>query len=200
MQTRKEIDRGAIKLAIDMLADIDDPAVEHILGVLIDCGNEIARLRVENDVLKERERTNDTLLTEQGDKLDALNDELTELRAFKAACEGRRDMAEKAVIEQCMLAESCWVEGNIRKTLKNLCEYWFSAGTDEQQSVLETALVLDLRQQIAKLTEQVAEACAKACDDLADCEQNTDAYRAGAHWCREIIRCGEWRKFMEGKS
>ena len=155
MQTRKEIDRGDIKLAIDMLSDIDDPATEHILGVFVDCGNEIAKLRAENEALKERERTNDTLLIEQGDKLAALNDELTELRAFKAACEGRRDMAVEAVIEQCMLVESCWVEGDIRKTLKNLCDYWFSAGMDEQQSVLETALVLDLRQQIAVLQEQL---------------------------------------------
>ena len=85
MQTRKEIDRGDIKLAIDILADIDDPAAEHILGVLVDCGNEIARLRAENEVLKERERTNDTLLTEQGDKLAALNDELSELRAGNKA-------------------------------------------------------------------------------------------------------------------
>jgi hypothetical protein len=51
MQTRKEIDRGDIKLAIDMLADIDDPATEHILGVLMDCGNEIAKLRAENEQL-----------------------------------------------------------------------------------------------------------------------------------------------------
>jgi hypothetical protein len=51
MQTRKEIDRGDIKLAIDILADIDDPATEHILGVLYDCGNEIAKLRAENEKL-----------------------------------------------------------------------------------------------------------------------------------------------------
>ena len=49
------------------------------------------------------------------------------------------------------------------------------------------------------MQNQVAEACAKACDDLADCEENTDAYRAGAHWCRDIIRSGEWRKYMDGK-
>ena len=53
MQTRKEIDRRDIKLAIDMLADIDDPATEHILGVLEDCGNEIAKLRAENEHLRE---------------------------------------------------------------------------------------------------------------------------------------------------
>ena len=52
MQTRKEIDRRDIKLAIDMLADIDDPATEHILGVLVDCGNEIAKLRAELDLCK----------------------------------------------------------------------------------------------------------------------------------------------------
>jgi hypothetical protein len=52
MQARKEIDRGDIKLAIDMLVDIDDPATEHILVVLMDCGNEIAKLRVENEHLR----------------------------------------------------------------------------------------------------------------------------------------------------
>jgi hypothetical protein len=52
---------------------------------------------------------------------------------------------------------------------------------------------------LVAMQNQVAEACAKVCDDLADCEENTDAYRAGAHWCREIIRSAEWRKYMEGK-
>ena len=80
--------------------------------------------------------------------------EITNLRDFKNACEEQEDLAVKAVNEQCVLAESCWVEGNIRKTLKNICEYWFSLGMDEQQSALETSLVLDLRQQVAKLTEQ----------------------------------------------
>lgn len=32
------------------------------------------------------------------------------------------------------------------------------------------------------------EACAKVCDALRDCEENTDGYRAGAGWCGEAIR------------
>lgn len=59
--------------------------------------------------------------------------------------------------------------------------------------------ITELRAFKAACEKQVAEACAKVCDDLADCEQNTDAYRAGAHWCREIIRSGEWRKCRDGK-
>ena len=51
--------------------------------------NQVEELSSENEALKEREHTNDILLVEQGDKLAALNDELTELRAFKAACEGQ---------------------------------------------------------------------------------------------------------------
>ena len=41
------------------------------------------------------------------------------------------------------------------------------------------------------ISEAVAaerEACAKVCDALRDCEENTDGYRAGAGWCAEVIR------------
>jgi hypothetical protein len=32
------------------------------------------------------------------------------------------------------------------------------------------------------------EACAKVCDALRDCEENTEDYRNGAGWCGEAIR------------
>ncbi|MBK5203833.1 MAG: hypothetical protein JJD98_00040 [Polaromonas sp.] len=32
------------------------------------------------------------------------------------------------------------------------------------------------------------EEAAKACDSLADCQENTDGYRHGAGWCAEKIR------------
>lgn len=41
---------------------------------------------------------------------------------------------------------------------------------------------------IAAAVAAEREACAKVCDALRDCEENTDGYRAGAGWCGEAIR------------
>ena len=87
--------------------------------------------------------------------------------------------------------------------IERFAEFAYKAGAEKGKEAYEREHcrhAVPLPDALKAMQDQVAEACAKVCDDLADCEQNTDAYRAGAHWCREIIRCGEWRKFMEGKS
>lgn len=86
--------------------------------------------------------------------------------------------------------------------LERFAELAYQAGLEQGRADYEREHLrhtVPLPDALKAMQEQVAEACAKVCDDLADCEQNTDAYRAGAHWCREIIRSGEWRKYMDGK-
>lgn len=91
---------------------------------------------------------------------------------------------------------------DIAPLLERFAELAYAAGLEQSRADYEREHcrhVVPLPDALVAMQDQVAEACAKVCDDLADCEQNTDAYRAGAHWCREIIRSGEWRKCMEGK-
>ena len=96
-----------------------------------------------------------------------------------------------------------WVfESGLDVRVRQIVELAYQAGAEKGKADYEREHLrhaVALPDALRVMQEQVAEACAKVCDDLADCEQNTDAYRAGAHWCREIIRAGEWRKFMEGK-
>lgn len=155
---------------------------------------------------------------------DEVRAKLELAEAFKAACE-KQDAVLTEEMFDCVLQES---ELSFKRHCRSIRGQMITVLDMPDYHVASAALRLfgladpeaaKLRQQVAKLTEQrehlrhtvplpdalkamqeqVAEACAKVCDDLADCEQNTDAYRAGAHWCREIIRSGEWRKCMDGK-
>jgi hypothetical protein len=49
--------------------------------------------------------------------------------------------------------------------------------------------LLSMLKAFAKLVAaKEREACAKICDALRDCEENTENYRNGAGWCGEAIR------------
>lgn len=52
-----------------------------------------------------------------------------------------------------------------------------------------------LKQQVEQIEQETAEACAKFCKALADCDENTEPYRQGASWCEEAIRSGAWKEY-----
>lgn len=64
----------------------------------------------------------------------------------------RADLTEagkwkEAVTASCMQVEGCLTPDPVQ-TMKALCDYWFSSGMAEQQTVMETDLILKLRENV----------------------------------------------------
>ena len=96
---------------------------------------------------------------------------------------------EQAVVCECMACDACLDCSDPRKTVKNIREYYFTWGMEEQKTILETGLILELRDQLtkaeqlwqvaqgrcdgleeklAKAEQRVAEACAALCNQQAE--------------------------------
>ncbi len=56
---------------------------------------------------------------------------------------------EQAVICECMACDACLDCSDPRKTVKNIREYYFTWGMEEQKTVIETGLITELREQLA---------------------------------------------------
>jgi hypothetical protein len=69
-------------------------------------------------------------------ELEQLRADLTEAGKWK-----------EAVTAACMQVEGCLIPDPVQ-TMKALCDYWFSAGMAEQQTVMETDLILKLRENV----------------------------------------------------
>ena len=76
---------------------------------------------------------------------------------------------EQAVVCECMACDACLDCSDPRKTVKNIREYYFTWGMEEQKTILETGLILELRARIVTmdLGGVVERALALPCDTSA---------------------------------
>ena len=130
-------------------------------------------------------------------------DELAELRAFKAACE-----QQEAVAWTTQVHMNAMENGYSHYIIGRNPRFVQPSGNDIPLYLHQDPEAAQLRMRLAAMQDQVAEACAKVCDAAEEgyaeresrlwSEMRTDAQQ-GIREVSNTIRAGEWRKYMEGK-
>ena len=91
--------------------------------------------------------------------------------------------------------------GNVSEDYLELIDVAYSAGAEKGKEVYEREHcrhTVPLPDALKVMQEQVAEACAKACDELHNDWKFDDLpdSNSGPRSCATVVRAGEWRKYI----